>query len=394
MIRTGTDSHSIGTVLLAVTADVSLVLLDGLPQYLAEQGWNVHVVASPGQRSDLLRSEGVVKVHGIPMKRNPSPLSDMRALVDWIRILRMVRPDVVAPGTPKAALLCSIAAWVLRVPDRVYIVRGLRLETAAGLLRHVLSLMEKCTFALSSRALAVSTSLRDEAVRLRLVKADKITVLGKGSSKGVDVHRFRPREANESVVSSLRESLGLRGDLPTVGFVGRLNSDKGLNLLSSALERMDSDASIFQILIVGEQDGDNGLAAGFQGANVHVAFAGQVTDTSPYFGLIDVLCLPTLREGFPNVVLEAAACGVPAITTTATGAIDSVVDGETGIIVDKNDPMALARALSQLISDANLRESMGRNAREWVLEHFQQETVWRRINDFLLNGQARRGMKN
>ncbi|BDZ39229.1 glycosyltransferase family 4 protein [Microbacterium suwonense] len=383
--RRGTGRHR--SIVLAVTVDLSLGLIDGFAHYLVESGWDVRVVSGPGAYADRLRDSGI-QLHEIKMSREPDPVRDLRSLLAWIRILREIRPDVIVAGTPKAGLLGTIAAWITRVPDRVYIVRGLRLETSTGVLRQVLTVLEKLTFALSTRALSVGPSLRDEILRLKLTRPSKVWVLGKGSSNGVDIMRFVPRPVPDETSDSLRESLGLDPALPTIGFVGRLNRDKGLDTLREALHLIAAGPIRLQLLLVGGQDGGVLSDQEHVGGNVRIVRTGQVLDTSAYYPLLDVFCLPTRREGFPNVVLEAAASGVPTITTDATGAVDSVVDGVTGLIVKTDDPSALAEAILQLLSDDELRARMGENARRWVVDDFDQATVWNRTIDFLMKNRA------
>lgn len=368
-------------IVLGVSADVSLVLMDGLPAFLAGKGFEVHVVSSPGERSDRLRNEASeVHVHAIPMPRRPAPGRDLVSLVAWIRLLRSVQPDTVMVGTPKAALLGIVAAWMTRVPDRIYLLRGLRLETTRGAQRAILTALERLVFTLSTRSLAVSASLAAEALRLHLVEKDHIGVLGRGSSNGVDLSRFET-QVNADERARLRAALGL-ADVPTIGFVGRLTRDKGLSALAVAQAELDADGLAHQVLVVGPVD-DLRTA---QDDVVSAIYTGSVADTSLYYHLMDVLCLPTMREGFPNVVLEAAASGIPTVTTTATGAIDSVVDGETGLIVQSGDSSALAGALRRILSDDELRTRLGRQARAWVESDFDRHDVWALIEDYLARG--------
>lgn len=370
------------TIFLGVTADVSLGLMSGFPEYMAGLGWNVHVGTGPGPRSDELRATPGIYIHTIAMERDPAPVRDLRALFGWVRVLRSTCPDVVATGTPKAGLLGIMAAWFLRVPHRVYIVRGLRLETTSGALRRVLATIEKLTFALSTHAIAVSPSLRREVISLGLVGEEKVSTLGLGSSNGVDTNRFRPRDPSGLSIVKLRQSLGLTEGVPTIGFIGRLNKDKGLDMLDSAVRMLVANDVEFQLLVVGGAERINGAEPNDFGPGVRVVYTGHIADTSEYYALIDILCLPTRREGFPNVVLEAAASAVPTVTTNATGAVDSVIDGDTGFIVDKEDPQALADALARLIHDPILRTSLGERARRWTSEEFDQAIVWENTGDY------------
>lgn len=370
-------------ILLAVTVPISLILMRELPDLLVDDGWDVHIVSAPGPELSRLASQAHVTVHPLRMKRDPSPLSDAGSLVQWIRLLRSVRPHVVSVGTPKASLLGAIASWITRVPRRVYLQRGLRLETATGPLRGVLAATEWLTIRASHSVVAVSPSLRSTLVRLRLGPASKMVVLGSGSSNGVDVGFF----TNERNIGSAREiadELGLDPHSPVVGFVGRLAADKGLSELAEARTLLKERGIDHQLLVVGGSDAVAGAShpttAGAFGSKTF--FTGAVANTAPYYQLMDVLCLPTYREGFPNVVLEAAAAAVPTVTTIATGAVDSVKPGVTGLLVPVRSAAGLASALAELLQSPELRRSMGSAAHEWVDAEFRRDRVARLHADF------------
>ncbi len=361
-------------ILIGVTADVSIGLLSGLPQRLVADGWEVHVASSPGERLDALASSPGVSVHPLPMAREIDIVRDVRGLRDWMRLIRRLRPDVVFVGTPKAGLLGITAARLLGVRTRVYHLRGLRLETAAGMTRRVLTIMERLTIRLATTTLAVSPSLRQRVVSLRLAPAARITVRGRGSSNGVDVDRFAPGNTAAQVD-------GLLPGVPVIGFVGRLNHDKGLEVLAEACRLLDDRGTAYQLLIVGGVDGAE--LGSFSRLRRAPTVLGAVPDTSMYYPLMRALCLPTLREGFPNVVLEAGATGIAVVTTDATGAVDSVIPERTGLMVTAGDAGQLADALQRVIEDPHLAADLGANARDFVVEHFRRDAVHASVSDFL-----------
>ncbi|MGJ4844562.1 glycosyltransferase family 4 protein [Leifsonia sp. Le1] len=378
-------------IVLGVTVDLSLRLMAGFPQFLAERGWDVHVVSSPGARLDALAEVDGVTVHALTMAREPSPLSDLRSLIAWTRLLRRLRPDVVSVGTPKAGLLGGIAARLTRVPGRVYMLRGLRLETSTGVSRRVFTLLERLAVRSANVVLAVSQSLAARAVELGVTPASKVRVLGLGSSNGVDVAALDRANFDDAALDALAERHGIDRRIPTIGFVGRLTADKGLDLLSEALSDLVAKGIPHQLLVVGGSEDDTGDRRDWQSKTV---LTGHVDDPEPYFHLIDVLCLPTKREGFPNVVLEAAAASRPTVTTDATGAVDSVVDGVTGFVVPRTSSSALAEALATLLADRDVRERMGQAARARVVAEFSNHIVWERHEAFYrsqLTSRRRRG---
>lgn len=368
------------SVVLGVTADQSITLLRGLPGFLREQGWEVHVVSTPGPLLERLAAEEGVTVHGLTMARNPSPLADLRALLKWVALLRTLRPAALMVGTPKAGLLGSLAGFITRVPRRIYVLRGLRLETTRGVARFALASLERMTAAAAHTVLAVSHSLARLYVEERLAPRRKVVVLGEGSSNGVDVQAYALDALPEGALAEAQSRASLRPGIPVIGFVGRLTRDKGLVILMEAAERLHAKGLPLQLLLVGGVDSDDGRAmlTRITESAMNVSAVGHVDDPRPYFHLMDVLCLPTFREGFPNVVLQAAASGKPTVTTRATGAVDSVVDGVTGLLADVGDADSLAAALAIMITGPDQRKAMGEASKHRADQDFDQVGVWAR----------------
>lgn len=382
--RIQTSGNRRRRIMLAVTSDVSLRLMRGFPEYLDKNGWEVHVVCSPGPVFDTKANDGPVRYHALAMRRDLAPFQDIRALAAWVRLCREVQPDLISAGTPKAGLLGCLAGWFTRVPRRVYHQRGLRLETSRGLQRLILGISERVAVRAAHTVLAVSPSLRDVIVRLKLSTPEKIVVVGAGSSNGVDLQEFDPGRFGADEVSEMRSSLGLRHAVPTIGYVGRLTQDKGFNVLEEAVLRLRDMGTVFDLLIVGEVDDviSHRTLDRLLGSGLVVATTGAVGDPAIYYQVMDVFCLPTHREGYPNVVLEASASGKATVTTDATGAIDSVIPGVTGVIVPMGDSKALAEEMARLLALPSQLAVMGREARRYVGEHFDRPVVWSGLLDF------------
>ena len=238
-------------IVLAVTIDDSLQFLRGYPEYLVERGWEVHVVSNAGPRLAQLSSMAHVHTHAIKMDRRPNLVQDMRSLSRWLALTRRIRPVAVSVGTPKAGLLGTVSAWALRVPIRIYLLRGLRLETSTGVSRSMFALAERIAMMCATHVLAISPSLRRRAVELRLVSAAKIRVLGHGSSNGTDTAEFDSSRFDISELNRLRRECGLVPGIPVVGYVGRLTRDKGLFVLADALDALFAQGTSAQLLVVG-----------------------------------------------------------------------------------------------------------------------------------------------
>lgn len=378
------------SIVLGVTSDISISLMTGFPEHLAAQGWDVHVVCSAGPRSTALAHAAGVTVHHLEMRRDPAPLDDLKALVRWTSLLRSIRPDVISVGTPKAGLLGGIAALLTRVPARVYMLRGLRYETTEGLKWSIFVALERVSVACAHRVIAVSSTLRDVAVADRLGRAGKFRVIAAGSSNGVDVERFETTP--EARAQAQADRWPDRPEVPVVGFIGRIHPDKGLDLLADAVEILAERQVPGRLLVVGGSDDPAGedLVRRLEASRWDVEIVGAVDDVAPLLEVMDVLCLPTKREGFPNVVLEAAAAGIPTVATQATGVPDAVVDGVTGVVCSDREPATLADALYDLLSDRELCRSRGTAARSRVEAEFSRATVWASYESFYLTGAGQR----
>lgn len=370
-----------GRIVLGVTSAVSLRLMNGHPAHLAEVGWDVHVVL-PSARATVAGAT----VHGVPMVRDPSPVADARSLWSWYRLLGALRPDCVMVGTPKAGLLGVLAAWLRRTPRRVYHLRGLRLEGETGLRFSLLWLLEFVACRLATDVLAVSDSLRQRAVGLGLVSRRSAVVLGRGSSNGVSLEEFFP-DPSQSTRRRARRDLGLSDNAYVVGFVGRVHPHKGLATLADAFIGLDGDERPVLVVFgaVEDQSYADRARQSLEGAGVPAVFAGQVDNLRDAYCAMDVLALPSAREGFPNVVLEAAACGVPSIVTDVTGCRDAVMDGQTGWIVPFGDEGALRSAI-EAAQDSRKRAAAGAAAHAMVRSHYERRSFWALIDQFLGSG--------
>jgi glycosyltransferase involved in cell wall biosynthesis len=372
------------------TVPDSLVFLRGQPAFMREKGIETVVVTSPGPMLEAFGAQEGVRTIGIPMRRAIAPLADARALRALVMHLARLRPDIVHAHTPKGGLLGTTAAFLAGVPKRIYHMRGLRFAAMPrGPERALLVTAERASCALATRVLCVSHSLRDAAIAERIAPAHRLVVLGAGSGQGVDAtHRFDPASQSAADRARTRLELGIPPSAPVIGFVGRLVRDKGIAELASAWLEIRERIPTAHLVIVGAFEEEDPVDPKWRlrlERDDRVRFTGFRDDTERFYAVFDVLALPSYREGFPNVPLEAAAMEVPVVTTAVPGCVDAVVDGRTGTIVPARDAGALRDALLRYLRSPDLRRAHGIAARARALRDFDRRAVWSALREEYLS---------
>jgi len=367
-------------IVVGITHPQTCLNLTGRLRALREAGFRVTLVSSPGEMLErMAASEGIESI-ALSIQREIRPFADLVSFLRLWWLLLKLRPDMTEFSTPKAGLLGTLAALFAGVPERVYMLRGLKVEGTTGFKRRILLVAERVASACAQVVLCNSRSMRAEAIALGLAPAAKLKLIGDGSTNGVDVERFSPGP------SSVRDRLGLSAKAPVLGFVGRLTCDKGLPELMEAFKTILEAEPDAHLLLVGWFDAaEDALSADLRvriESHPRVHCVGFVADTVPYYRAMDLMVLPTRREGFPNVVLEAAATGIPVITTIATGSRDSVVPEVTGLLIPPGYPEAISEAVLSLLRNPERRRRMGEAARAWVIEHFANQRVLGLITAF------------
>lgn len=360
-------------MVVGVTSAQTCLVLTGRLKALREAGFEVTLCSSPGELfTQRATSEGATPFP-ISMKREIAPLSDFISFLRLLRMLARIRPEVTDFSTPKAGLLGNLAAWLFGVPHRVYTLRGLKLESSRGIKRALLLLSERLAARCADVVLCNSESLMATALALRIAPESKMRLLGDGSSNGVDTQRFSPG------VSTVRRKLDIQTNEFVLGFVGRLTTNKGVPELLDAFEKILEVIPRCWLLMVGWFDeAEDALPVELRRViekHPRVLHIGFVEDVTSYYRAMDLMILPTHREGFPNAVLEAAACGLPVITTDTTGARDAVLSHITGLLIPPGNSGAIAEAALKLLREPMTRRRMGLSARTRAVERFSKERV-------------------
>jgi len=370
--------------IVTTIADAQWQFMRGQNRFLADAGFELHGIASPGERLQELADRDDIEVHAVAMSREIKPLTDLAALARMIRTLRRLRPDVLHVSTPKAALLGSIAGWLTGVPVRVFLVRGLITDGAQGLRKHLLRAAEALTVRLCHASYFTSRSLLKFAEDERIIRPGRGEILREGMSNGVDLARFNPqrvRPVNLTPTIPLSGS-GERVQGPVIGYVGRLGRDKGLDLLWRAWQRLRVEFPTARLLIVGGWEQERPVDPATRQAledDDRVILAGRVEDVAPYYQAMSVFAFPSRREGFPNAPMEAAAMEVPVVATDAVGSRDAVMHDVTGRLTPPGDSEAFAEAIAAYLRNPALAQQHGLAGRRRVQQDFQQLPIWQAL---------------
>lgn len=368
------------------TVPITLKLfMRGQIAYVKNRDFDVSAVSAPGPELEEVAERDNITVYGVPIARGPAPVRDVVSLLRLMWLFLKLRPTIVHSSTSKAGPIAMLAAYLAGVPIRIYTLRGIMTDRRTGFMKTVLTILERTGCYCAHRVISVSASVSKVVVSRGLCRADKIKLLGHGSSNGVDSQaRFNPGTVGKERVAELRRSLKISDDSRIVGFIGRLVSGKGIADLASAWKIIRNEQEKAVLLIIGHSEEQAPVPAHIMDefkSDPRVVMTDFVTNEElpSYYKLIDVIAFPTESEGFPNVPLEAAAMEVPVVATSVTGCVDAVIDGVTGTLVRQGDTAHLADAALRYLRDSELSRIHGCAARERVLRDFQPELIWRSL---------------
>lgn len=358
-----------------VDLTVRFLLLEQL-RHLRQAGYQVSAVCAPGPWTEDIRAAGVA-VHTVDLRRQISPLADLAALVALVRHLRAERPHLVHTHTPKANLLGRLAARLAGVPVVVGTEHGFYFYGMTGIRRRFWTWLSWLGARWSDLVFLINQEDLDTARRESICRPDQVVLVPGGV--GVDLERYAP----EADAAAARAGLGLPASVPVVGMVGRLTYEKGYGDFFRAAVTVRQALPQARFLVVGPSDRQEeaefrNLVASL-GLAEAVTFAGMRTDLPQVYPAMDLLCLPSYREGLPVVLMEAAAMGVPCVASDIRGCRDVVEEGVTGLLMPARDPGALAEAILTLLRDPMLRRRMGQAARRRAETVFDQRLVFAQV---------------
>ncbi|OCW95421.1 hypothetical protein A9168_01810 [Macellibacteroides sp. HH-ZS] len=370
-------------LVFVTTIPISFHFFKGQLHYLKDY-FDVFAISSQkAELKEIGEREGV-EVIPIPMARPISLWKDIKSLILFVYTFLKLKPDIVHGSTPKGGFLSMIAAWGTRVPVRIYMCHGLRYQGTSGLLRQVLITAERITCACASHVLCVSKGVW-ETLKTDRICIGKPTVVLNGSSNGIDLDYYRRSKVTNR--ARLMRKYHITSSNFVFCFIGRVAQDKGMNELLEAFQHLSRKYSHLRLLIVGNEEKEDPVseqARLIMELSPYIYFAGFQKDIRPYLSISDALLLPSYREGFGMVLMEAAAMGVPSIASDIIGCNNVLIEGENGLFVRPHDVASLVEAMERIYTDKTLRDHIRNVTRRSIAARFEQKMVWQAyLNNYL-----------
>lgn len=359
-------------------------LLKGQLRFMSDNGFEVVAISSNIERhiKEIEETEGVRTVT-VEMTRSLSLFKDILAVYSLYRVFRKEKPLIVHTHTPKAGTIGMLSAKLAGVPYRLHTVAGLPLLLARGPRRKLLDFVEKMTYSWATKVYPNSYGLYNIILENNYTSEKKLKVIGNGSSNGIDTTYFRREEISDTQKKELKDSLGIMPDDFVYLFVGRIVKAKGINELINAFSEINKKHNNTKLILVGvfekhldplEPETEKVIRE-----NNSIISVGYQRDVRPYFAIADVFVLPTHREGFPNVLMQACAMGVPSIATDINGCNEIIQHGTNGIIVPPHDSDALLEKMLYLHKMTEERKGIAERSRKSITDNYERRYVWGEI---------------
>lgn len=360
-------------IIRAVTVSGSLVFYTSTNQTLKDKGHEVILLSSPGPELEEIQNEDIRTI-AVPMERHISLKNDFKSLLQLVKVFRKEKPFIVHSMTPKAGMLCMIAAWIVRVPRRVHTFTGLVWPTATGVKRKILMFTDWITCFCATHVIPEGEGVRND-LQTHITKKP-MKVLGYGNVMGVDMNRFRHRPEIDEAAKTIKKE-----GIFTFIFVGRIVGDKGMNELMEAFVRLLKVNDKIRLILVGKYEENldpvkpDTLERIQKTPQIEAVGSKFGDNLLTYYVASDSFVFPSYREGFPNTVMEAGAMGLPSIVTDINGSREIIENGKNGLIIPSKDADALYEAMKKMIEDKEAYKRMAENARPMIDSRYEQGLV-------------------
>lgn len=365
------------------TVPISLEkLLTGQLTYMS-QYYHVVAISSENENLEKFGKENQVATFCLNLTRKITPIQDTIAIFRLIVFLLKNKPEIVHTHTPKAGMVGMIASKIAGVPHRLHTVAGLPLMEAVGVKRKILNLVEKLTYVCATKVYPNSKGLEEFILENNFAPKEKIKIIGNGSSNGINTAFFASEQISEEETLKLKAQLDIAKDDFVFIFVGRLVKDKGINELITAFTNLNLSKT--KLLLVGplESDLDPLLPETLTeiDENINIINVGYQSDVRPYFKVANVLVFPSYREGFPNVVMQAGAMGLPAIVSNINGCNEIIEEEKNGLIIPVKNSKAIEEAMREVYQEKSLFDQLKSNARQMIVSRYEQKIIWEAIRN-------------
>ncbi|WP_332019502.1 glycosyltransferase family 4 protein [Kaistella sp.] len=362
-------------IIRVATVPLSLnILLRNQFKFLRKY-YHVVAISSPGEDLFEVGTRENVDIKGIEIKRKISIINDITALYKLYVYFRKEKPLIVHSITPKAGLLSMMAAKLAGIPIRMHTFTGLIFPTSTGAMKHLLIWMDRLLCYCATNIYPEGQGVRNDLVKYNITKKP-LKILANGNVNGIDLTFFDPSIFSEEDKLSLKEKLAILPHNFVFIFIGRLVKDKGINELIHAFKKLSSSKA--KLLLVGSLEPDHGLEDNTLHEiknNPDIISVGFQKDVRLFLAISDALVFPSYREGFPNVVMQAGAMGLPSIVTDINGSNEIIIHNENGIIIPPKNDLFLYESMVMVSKDLALREKLKRNARQMIADRYQQSVV-------------------
>ena len=366
-------------IIRTATVSISLdILLRGQLSFLKSK-YEIVAVSGLDKHLELVAKREGVRVKDVFMSRAISPLSDLISLIKLFFLFRKERPEMVHSITPKAGLLSMIAAYFAGVPIRVHTFTGLIFPTSTGFKRYLLIYMDWLLCKFATHIYPEGEGVKNDLINNKITNKP-LKVIANGNVNGIDVAHFSPEVISIDEINELKNKLGIALTDFVYVFAGRLVQDKGINELISAFDSISKENPNCKLLLVGslESDLDPLFTSTVEKIKKHpsIISVGWQEDVRLYFSVSNVLVFPSYREGFPNVVLQAGAMGLPSIVSNINGCNEIIENNKNGLIIPAKNEIALKQAMQKILIENELYFQLKNNSRDLIITHYKQEIVW------------------
>lgn len=341
-----------------------------------EEGYDVLAISSFEDNDDEFGKQEGVRTISVSMERHISPFKDLKSLWKMWRVMRKEKPEIVHSMTPKAGLITMIASWLARVPVRIHTFTGLVFPTSTGIKRRILMATDWLTCACATNIIPEGDGVKTDLLNNNIT-SKPLNVLGYGNIRGIDLNYYNP----ELYSSSYKDDNIFRFVL-----VGRIVGDKGINELVEAFIRLNYTHPQTKLILVGPEEPEldplRSETRAIIDKHPDIDAVGPQKDVRPFYAQADAFVFPSYREGFPNVVIEAGAMGLPSIVTDINGSREIIIEGENGVIVPPKNADALLKAMKRFVENRDEVKTMANNARSLIASRYEQTFVRQCLKDF------------